>query len=367
MPCPNALPEVTDLLHPAAFAEGTIAEAFAALPPVSWHPPGYWAVVSYEEAREVLTNYEVYSSACGTGPVGELDKTFDPATYDPACPKFRSLNFCDPPAHNELRQHVEQWIAAHPFTLDRSVFEPLKTGGDIADSVLRGLPRQTLQAMLEIPAELAASLQDVGLRLAYFEDSALAQPEAYRRWQETEADLQAALEQVPCGLGAHLPTHERHYLVRLILLASLESSTTALASLLVELATPAGWQQARERRAWFVEEVLRLHPPLQRFGRLALKHTQLGGVTIEAGQRVVVFFAPANLGCTDHKHLTFGAGPHRCPGMGIGRRLMRALLDACLELPRPPRLAEPPVYYWSSFQLTPKRFVLRPQELQADF
>lgn len=352
-----------DLLHPDGFADGSIAQTFAALPAVSWHPPGYWAVVGYEEAREVLTNYEVFSSACGTGPVAELDRSFDPATYDPACPRFRSLNFCDPPAHNELRTHVEEWIAAHPFKLDPALYEPLKTGGDVADSVLRGLPRQTLKAMLEVPEELALELQDVGLRLAYSEDSALAHEEAYKNWQQAEADLQAALQQVPCGLGHYLPTQERHYLLRLILLASLESSTTALASLLVELATPEGWQLAQERRSFFVEEVLRLHPPLQRFGRLALRQVELGGVTVEAGQRLVVFFGPANRNSTDGKHLTFGAGPHRCPGMGIGRRLMRALLDACLELPHPPRLAEPPVYYWSSFQLTPKRFVLHPQHL----
>ena len=354
---------MADLLHPEGFATGSIARTFAELPPVSWHPPGYWAVVTYPEAREVLTNYEVYSSACGTGPVGELDRTFDPATYDPALPPFRSLNFCDPPAHNQLRQHVEGWIAAHPFTLDRSVFEPLRTGGDVADSVLRGLPRQTLRAMLEIPEELAVTLQEVGLRLAYAEDSALAHEEAYKNWQQAEKDLSEALGQIPVGLGAYLPAHERLYLLRLILLASLESTTTALASLLVELATPQGWQLAQERRAHFVEEVLRLHPPLQRFGRLALRDTELGGVKIARGQRVVVFFAPANQGCPDANHLTFGAGPHRCPGMGIGRRLMRALLDACLELPLPPRIVGTPVYYWSSFQLTPREFVLHAQEL----
>ena len=347
---------MADLLHPQHYQDGSIGEIFRSLPPVSWQPAGYWAVVGYEEACQVLTQPDVFSSAFGTGALSEQDRTFDPSTYDPANPPYRALNLCDPPAHTALREHLEDWIAAHPPVLPADVFAPLRTGGDVADSILRRLPRHTLMAMLEVSEEDAFRLQDVGLRIACAEDSALASRTAYSEWRSAEDELSVALGQVRCGLGAHLDPRARQQLLRLLLLASLESSTTALASLL--LALSSRWDQARERRSFFVEEVLRLNPPLQRFARLALRAYRLGNVEVQAGQRVVVFFAPANRGASHAKHLSFGAGPHRCPGAGIARKLLRSLLDACLELPGPPRLAEPPEFYWSSFQLTPRRFVL---------
>lgn len=290
-----------------------------------------------------------------------MDSYYRPGQYDPTHPPYHSLNLCDPPAHSALRQHLDEWIAVHPLRLDPGLFAGLAEGGDITESILRGLPRQTLRAMLEVDEELAAYLQDIGLRLAYAEDFALVQDAARQRWQSAEEELGEALGRVKCALGSHLPQEEQHHLWRLLVLASLESTTTALAHMMLQLCRPEGWQQAQQRRAHFVEELLRNNPPLHRFGRLALQAHRLGDTRIEAGQRVVVFFAAANCRAKHgQNHLSFGAGAHRCPGSGMARRILKALLDACLELPQAPRLQEPPEFFWSSFQLTPRSFLIAP-------
>jgi len=90
-----------------------------------------------------------------------------------------------------------------------------------------------------------------------------------------------------CALAAHLPREDQHHLWRLLVLASLESTTTALAHMMLQLCQPEGWAQAQQRRAHFVEELLRVNPPLHRFGRLALQTHRLGDTEIQAGQRVV--------------------------------------------------------------------------------
>ena len=152
------------LLHPEPFLDGSIHEILAELPNVCWQPEGFWAILGYQEALEVLNRHDVFSSAFGTGPISEMDSSFQPGRYDPAQPAYHSLNLCDPPAHSALRQHLDEWIAAHPLRLDPGLFEPLAQGGDITETILRGLPRQTLKAMLEVNEELAAYLQDIGLR-----------------------------------------------------------------------------------------------------------------------------------------------------------------------------------------------------------
>lgn len=114
---------MSDLLHPQHYQDGSSRDLFAALPTVSWQPAGYWAVVGYTEACEVLTQRDVFSSAFGTGALSEMDRTFNPATYDPANPPYRALNLCDPPAHTALRQHLEDWIGAHSPVLPADVYE----------------------------------------------------------------------------------------------------------------------------------------------------------------------------------------------------------------------------------------------------
>jgi cytochrome P450 len=132
-----------------------------------------------------------------------------------------------------------------------------------------------------------------------------------------------------------------------VMLSGASNDTTghALAHALLEL------QRNPEQKAWLledfegridgaVEELLRWRPPLVHFRRTALEDYELGGVTIKAGDKVVLFYVSGNfdadafnepdrldLSRTPNAHQAFGGGGvHFCLGNALGRQLMKAAI-----------------------------------------
>jgi len=96
----------------------------------------------------------------------------------------------------------------------------------------------------------------------------------------------------------------------------------------------------------FVEEVLRLDPPVLGFFRMAKRDTEVAGVKIAEGEYVWVAYAGGNrdpAGCpmshdfdmTRHPntHLSFGAGEHACLGAGLARAQSIIATNALVDLP----------------------------------
>lgn len=100
----------------------------------------------------------------------------------------------------------------------------------------------------------------------------------------------------------------------------------------------------------FVEEALRLEPPVQGLYRTAVTDTEVGGVPIKAGDHLMLVYAAGNRDperfaepqCLDpHRphlmsHLAFGSGEHFCLGAALaraeGRIAMEVLLDRLDDL-----------------------------------
>jgi cytochrome P450/ferredoxin-NADP reductase len=107
---------------------------------------------------------------------------------------------------------------------------------------------------------------------------------------------------------------------------------------------PAQWDLIRARPELIpnaVEEVVRLSSPIRAFTRYTAEDSEIAGVNIPQGKRVLVMFASANRDARKfadperfdvtrdvHDHLGFGTGVHMCMGMHLARLEMVSLLQS---------------------------------------
>lgn len=94
------------------------------------------------------------------------------------------------------------------------------------------------------------------------------------------------------------------------------------------------------------EEFLRYDSPVQMAGRIASEAVEIGGRTIQPGQRVIAVLGAANrdpeqfaepdrllLDRRDNKHVAFGSGVHVCLGAFLARLEGQEAFDILLRLP----------------------------------
>lgn len=107
---------------------------------------------------------------------------------------------------------------------------------------------------------------------------------------------------------------------------------------------PGEWHKIRSDASLIpnaVEEAVRMATPIRAFTRYAVEDTEVAGVTIPQGKRVLVIYASANrderkfpdpdrfdVTRDTHDHVGFGQGVHMCMGMHLARREIVLLLEA---------------------------------------
>jgi len=159
-----------------------------------------------------------------------------------------------------------------------------------------------------------------------------------------------------------LSRREQIATVRAFLIAGNDTTATAITNVLLVLATTPGLTESLHpmvdddrTMTRFVEEMLRLQPPVHGLFRTAMKDATFGDTTVPAGAQVCVMYASAN---DDDAHfpdprrldieranvgtnLTFGAGIHKCVGLSLARmeikvaaqEFIRRLTDIELAVP----------------------------------
>jgi len=129
---------------------------------------------------------------------------------------------------------------------------------------------------------------------------------------------------------------------------SLDTTISAISSALYLFAThPEQWQILREDPSLInnaVNEVIRFEAPLRAFARHARCDTEVAGVHIPQGARLLVIYASANRDEREwdapdtfdihrdaNRHLGFGQGAHACAGQSLARLETSAMLRALVD------------------------------------
>jgi cytochrome P450 len=366
----------------AAERERSFAELRAERP-VSWHPPvedalmhdpddrGYWAVTRRSDIAAVSRNNEVFLS--GRGVMFENV----PVELLEASQSFLAM---DPPRHTKLRKvvsaaftprqvrRIEDSIKANAKT----IVQELRTAGSGADFVelcAKELPIRTLSDMVGIP-------ESERQQVAHAADAAVswADPVALggRNPLEVLMASQVYLHEVAGALAAERRTRPGDDLFSSLVNAEVDGdrlSDADVAAFFVLLSV-AGNDTTRQttshamkaltdfpdERAWLVEdfddrigaaveEFIRWATPVMTFRRTAATDFELGGQSIRAGEKVVMFYTSGNwdteafdhperlnLSRNPNPHLGFGGGGvHFCLGAHVARAQLRAIFGELLR------------------------------------
>jgi cytochrome P450 len=170
-------------------------------------------------------------------------------------------------------------------------------------------------------------------------------------------------------------------LVRNLITGGLTTTSQLLGNLIHELLTRPDLEPALRHDPPLVEraieESLRLRPPVMFVLRGCVQDTTVDGVPISAGQRLIVGSASANrdeqvFDDADEfradrpnadQHLTFGFGPHVCPGASLARTVTRIGLEMLLDRFPPGTLRSAADYRYEN---VPTFFECGPRSLRVD-
>ncbi|MFG1604771.1 cytochrome P450 [Actinoplanes sp. NPDC049265] len=162
-----------------------------------------------------------------------------------------------------------------------------------------------------------------------------------------DRSLLATIERTRDRKGISLTDDEVRATALLFFLAGTETSSAFITSLVYTLAggdVPLGELLDPTVRDAFVDEVLRLRPPVQTVVRFATDDVTIAGVPVPRHTAVLISIASANrdprvfaepdrlrLGRGERGAIPFAAGAHACPGAPLARAEFGLLLEALAE------------------------------------
>jgi cytochrome P450 len=367
--------------------------------PVAWfrdEGSGFWSVHRYADIVAASRDVATFSSARGV--------SFEEPTDEDMAAR-RTIIDMDPPAHTKLRKIVsgqfsQRAVAVYEHFvagLTEQVLDDCPASGalDFVDAVAKQVPIRVLARLMGLPHDDLDLFIDLGDRLIANTDPDITDvvwgrddTDAYRRFpfrspygkqlwdlgrqiiadrrRDPGDDLLSRLLAAEID-GDRLSETDLDNFFSIMVIAGNETTRIAIAQgVLAFCQHPEQWDRLRADPGLLgpaADEVLRWTCPTHFMRRTATADTSLGGATIRAGDKVVLWYVSGNrdeaeftapdtfdIGRSPNRHLSFGrGGPHLCLGMHLARLEVKVVLAALARRVRRFELAGEPRRIRSNF------------------
>ncbi|MFI7400450.1 cytochrome P450 [Streptomyces sp. NPDC049541] len=332
-----------------------------------------WLVTRYDDVRMVTNDPRFSREAVMDQPVTRLAPHF--------IPQRGAVGFLDPPDHTRLRRSVAAAFTAKGVErvrersrrlLDELVDELLQDGppADLTATVLTPFPIAVICELMGVPAADRHGMHTWTQLILSSSHGAKVSEKAKNEMGAYFADLiglreGSSGEDVTSLLGAAVGreeiTLEEAVGLAVLLQIGGEAVTNNSGQMFYLLLTrpdlAARLRAEPEIRPQAIDELLRYIPHRNAVGlsRIAMQDVEIRGVRIRAGDPVYVSYLAANrdpdvfpdpetidFTRAPNPHVSFGFGPHYCPGGMLARLESQLLVDALLDRVPGLRLAVPP-------------------------
>jgi cholest-4-en-3-one 26-monooxygenase len=376
---PN-LPPGFDFTDPDIYCERLPVEEFAEMrmvAPIWWNEQpldeggfadgGFWLVTKHKDVKEVSLRSDVFSSLQKTAiPRYPNDSTQEQLETG----KFVLLNM-DAPHHTHLRKIISRGFTPRAVErlredLNERAQNIVKAAaaegsGDFVEQVACELPLQAIAGLIGIPLEDRKKIFDWSNQMVGGEDPEFAHNDgrnsaaelimyamqlAAIRAKEPGDDIVTKLIEADVE-GHKLSDDEFGFFMVLLAVAGNETTRNSITQGMMAFTDfPEQWELFKKvRPATSADEIVRWATPVTLFQRTALEDTELSGVQIKKGQRVVMSYRSANFDedvfehpvtfniLRDHNpHVGFGGtGAHYCIGANLARMTIDLIFAAIAD------------------------------------
>lgn len=312
---------------------------------------GVLACARHAEVKAILDDWRTFSSARGVG-------LQDFAKEKPSRPPSLVLE-TDPPLHDRTRKVQARVLSPAAIARLRETFAAVagamvgalaeRGGFDAVADLAEAYPLTVFPDAMGMPRENRGHLlpfgnmvfNSFGPRNAFLEQAVADAREAVAWVFEQSKRENLAPEGFGAGIHAaadtgDLTAEETPQVVRSVLTAGVDTTVSGIGAAIYCLARfPEQFARLRAepglaRNAF--EEAVRHETPVQTFFRTTTRATEIGGESVEEGEKVLMFLGAANrdprrwerpdeydIGRRAAGHVGFGSGIHACVGMALAR------------------------------------------------
>ena len=379
MATPN-LPPGFDFTDPEIYAHRLPVQELAELrrtAPIWWNeqPPdqggfgdgGYWVVSKHRDVREVSLRSDVFSSA-KRSIVPRYPEKLAQGQIEAG---RTSMIMMDHPEHSRLRKIIARGFTPRAVERLRADLSEraqriaqraaAEGSGDFVLQVACELPLQAIAGLLGVPPEDRGKLFDWSNQMIGSDDPEFAHYNsltsagemmwyamqlASRKAEEPGDDIVTTLIQADAD-GQRLSEAEFGMFVVTLAIAGNETTRNSITQGMMAFTDyPDQWELFKAHRPkTAADEIIRWATPITAFQRTALADTELGGVAIKKGQRMVLFYRSANFDeevfddpyafnilRDPNPHLGFGGtGAHYCIGASLARMTVDLMVNAIAD------------------------------------